>query len=168
MWLTGFDVPSLATMYVYKPMAGHNLMQAIARVNRVFKDKEGGLVVDYVGIAAALKQAMNDYTARDKKNYGDTDVSKVAYPKFLEKLSVCRDLFYGYNYDKFMTGTDLDKAKTITGGVNFILGKSVAEQDHRISTSRRLCCSNRHFRCAVAWWMRKHDLKLHSLNRSEQ
>ena len=67
MWLTGFDVPSLATMYVYKPMAGHNLMQAIARVNRVFRDKEGGLVVDYVGIAAALKQAMNDYTVRDKK-----------------------------------------------------------------------------------------------------
>lgn len=129
MWLTGFDVPSLATMYVYKPMAGHNLMQAIARVNRVFKDKEGGLIVDYVGIAAALKQAMNDYTARDKKNYGDTDVSKAAYPKFLEKLSVCRDLFYGYDYDKFMTGTDLDKAKAITGGVNFILGKSVAEHD---------------------------------------
>ena len=129
MWLTGFDVPSLATMYVYKPMAGHNLMQAIARVNRVFKDKEGGLVVDYVGIAAALKQAMNDYTARDKKNYGDTDVSKAAYPKFLEKLSVCRDLFYGYDYEKFMTGTDLDKAKAITGGVNFILGKSVAEHD---------------------------------------
>lgn len=68
MWLTGFDVPSLATMYVYKPMAGHNLMQAIARVNRVFRDKEGGLVVDYVGIATALKQAMNDYTSRDKKN----------------------------------------------------------------------------------------------------
>lgn len=72
MWLTGFDVPSLATMYVYKPMAGHNLMQAIARVNRVFGDKEGGLVVDYVGIAQALKQAMNDYTGRDKKNYGVT------------------------------------------------------------------------------------------------
>lgn len=129
MWLTGFDVPSLATMYIYKPMAGHNLMQAIARVNRVFKDKEGGLVVDYVGIASALKQAMNDYTARDKKNYGDTDVSKAAYPKFLEKLSVCRDLFYGYNYEKFMTGTDLEKAKAITGGVNFILGKSVAKHD---------------------------------------
>ncbi len=129
MWLTGFDVPSLATMYVYKPMAGHNLMQAIARVNRVFKDKEGGLVVDYVGIAGALKQAMNDYTARDKKNYGDTDVSKAAYPKFLEKLSVCRDLFYGYDYEQFMTGTDLEKARTITGGVNFILGKSVAEHD---------------------------------------
>ena len=70
MWLTGFDVPSLATMYVYKPMEGHNLMQAIARVNRVFEDKEGGLVVDYIGIASALKKAMNDYTIRDRKNYG--------------------------------------------------------------------------------------------------
>ena len=129
MWLTGFDVPSLATMYVYKPMSGHNLMQAIARVNRVYKDKEGGLVVDYVGIASALKQAMNDYTARDKKNYGDTDVSKVAYPKFLEKLSVCRDLFYGYDYSVFMTGSDLEKAKAISGGVNFLLGKSVSEHD---------------------------------------
>lgn len=121
MWLTGFDVPSLATMYVYKPMSGHNLMQAIARVNRVFRDKEGGLVVDYVGIASALKQAMNDYTTRDKKNYGDTDVAKVAYPKFLEKLSVCKDLFYGYDYSKFMTGTDLERAKTISGAVNFII-----------------------------------------------
>ena len=70
MWLTGFDVPSLATMYVYKPMSGHNLMQAIARVNRVYGDKEGGLVVDYIGIAAALKQAMNDYTKRDKRTMG--------------------------------------------------------------------------------------------------
>lgn len=129
MWLTGFDVPSLATMYVYKPMSGHNLMQAIARVNRVFKDKEGGLVVDYVGIASALKQAMNDYTARDKKNYGDTDVSKVAYPKFLEKLSICRDLFHGYDYRQFITGTDLEKAKIISGGVNFLLGKRVTEHE---------------------------------------
>lgn len=123
MWLTGFDVPSLATMYVYKPMSGHNLMQAIARVNRVFRDKEGGLVVDYVGIATALKQAMNDYTARDKKNYGDTDVSKVAYPKFLEKLSICRDKFHGYDYTKFINGTDLERAKTISGAVNFIMGR---------------------------------------------
>lgn len=129
MWLTGFDVPSLATMYVYKPMSGHNLMQAIARVNRVFQDKEGGLVVDYVGIAAALKQAMNDYTARDRKNYGDTDVSKAAYPKFLEKLSICRDFFHGYDYGRFMSGNDFEKAKAISGGVNFILGKSVAEHD---------------------------------------
>ena len=123
MWLTGFDVPSLATMYVYKPMAGHNLMQAIARVNRVFRDKEGGLVVDYVGIATALKQAMNDYTSRDKKNYGDTDVAKVAYPKFLEKLAVCRDKFHGYNYSKFKSGTDLERAKAISGAVNFIIGR---------------------------------------------
>ncbi len=93
MWLAGFDVPSMATMYIYKPMQGHNLMQAIAHVNRVFEDKEGGGIVDYVGIASALKEAMNDYTSRDKKNYGDTDVAKVAYPKFLEKLSICRDFF---------------------------------------------------------------------------
>ncbi len=129
MWLTGFDVPSLATMYVYKPMSGHNLMQAIARVNRVFRDKEGGLIVDYVGIAAALKQAMNDYTVRDKKNYGDPDVSKEAYPKFLEKMEVCRDLFHGFDYTGFMTGDDLEKARMISGGVNFLLGKSVAEHD---------------------------------------
>lgn len=128
MWLTGFDVPSLATMYVYKPMSGHNLMQAIARVNRVFRDKEGGLVVDYVGIASALKQAMNDYTTRDKKNYGDTDVTKVAYPKFLEKLSICRDLFHGYDYSKFTTGSDLERAKTISGAVNFIIARDKEEE----------------------------------------
>lgn len=121
MWLTGFDVPSLATMYIYKPMQGYNLMQAIARVNRVFGDKEGGLVVDYVGIASALKQAMNDYTVRDKKNYGDTDISKVAYPKFIEKLSVCRDLFHGYDYSLFITGTNLNRSKAISGAVNYIV-----------------------------------------------
>ena len=129
MWLTGFDVPSLATMYVYKPMSGHNLMQAIARVNRVFRDKEGGLVVDYVGIASALKKAMNDYTVRDKKNYGDPDVGKAAYPKFQEKLEVCRDLFHGFDYTSFLAGNDLEKARMISGGVNFLLGKSVAERD---------------------------------------
>ncbi len=123
MWLTGFDIPSLATMYIYKPMSGHNLMQAIARVNRVFRDKEGGLIVDYVGIASALKQAMNDYTARDKKNYGDTDISKAAYPKFLEKLSICQDIFYKYDYSKFATGSDLERAKTISGAVNFIIAR---------------------------------------------
>lgn len=123
MWLTGFDVPSLATMYVYKPMVGHNLMQAIARVNRVFRDKEGGLIVDYVGIATALKQAMNDYTSRDKKNYGNTDVAKVAYPKFLEKLEVCRDKFCGYDYTIFRNGTDFERAKIISGAVNFIIGR---------------------------------------------
>ena len=128
MWLTGFDVPSLATMYVYKPMAGHNLMQAIARVNRVFRDKEGGLVVDYVGIASALKQAMNDYTVRDKKNYGDTDITSVAYPKFQEKLTVCQDLFHGFDYSKFMSGTDLERATAITGAVNFLIGHDKEDQ----------------------------------------
>lgn len=129
MWLTGFDVPSLATMYVYKPMSGHNLMQAIARVNRVFEDKEGGLVVDYVGIAAALKQAMSDYTARDKRNYGDPDIGRTAYAKFLEKLEVCRDMLHGFDYAAFLTGDDLEKARKISGGVNFLLGKSVAAHD---------------------------------------
>lgn len=128
MWLTGFDVPSLATMYVYKPMQGYNLMQAIARVNRVFSDKEGGLVVDYVGIASALKAAMNDYTSRDKKNYGDTDVANVAYPRFLEKLSVCQDIFYGYDYSQFLTGTDLIRSKAISGAVNFIVAPDKEEK----------------------------------------
>lgn len=128
MWLTGFDVPSLATMYVYKPMSGHNLMQAIARVNRVFKDKEGGLVVDYVGIATALKRAMNDYTARDRKAYGNPDISQIAYPKFIEKLEVCQDLFHGYDFSKFTTGSDLDRAKTISGAVNFIIAPSMQDR----------------------------------------
>ena len=123
MWITGFDVPSLATMYIYKPMSGHNLMQAIARVNRVFRDKEGGLIVDYVGIATALKQAMNDYTVRDRKNYGDQDISKVAYPKFLEKLSICNDIFFGYDYSKFELADSLEQAKIIIGAVDFILAK---------------------------------------------
>lgn len=128
MWLTGFDVPSLATMYVYKPMSGHNLMQAIARVNRVFKDKEGGLVVDYVGIATALKQAMNDYTKRDQKKYGNPDISKIAYPKFVEKLEVCCDLFHGYDFSKFTTGSDLDRAKIISGAVNFIIAPNMQDR----------------------------------------
>ena len=122
MWLTGFDVPSLATMYVYKPMSGYNLMQAIARVNRVFADKEGGLVVDYVGIASALKQAMNDYTVRDRKNYGDPNIETSAYPKFLEKLEVCRDIMHGFDYSKFNNGTDLERGRLISGGMNFLIG----------------------------------------------
>lgn len=121
MWLTGFDVPSMATMYVYKPMHGYNLMQAIARVNRVFKDKEGGLVVDYVGIASALKAAMNEYTARDRSKYGDMDIAKTAYPKFQEKLQVCRDLFHGFDYGGFIGGSPLVMAQLISGGANFVL-----------------------------------------------
>ena len=130
MWLTGFDVPSLATMYVYKPMEAHNLMQAIARVNRVWKDKEGGLVVDYIGIASALKQAMNDYTVRDQKNYGEMDIAKRAFPKFQEKLEVCRNLFFGFDYTKFYDGTDLQRGMMISGAVNYIMApdKEVEKQ----------------------------------------
>ena len=121
MWLTGFDVPSLATLYIYKPMHGYNLMQAIARVNRVFKDKEGGLIVDYVGIASALKAAMKEYTKRDQSRYGDMDISKVAYPKFQEKLQVCKDLLHGFDFSGFIGGSPLIMAKLVTGGVNFAL-----------------------------------------------
>jgi len=127
MWLTGFDVPSLATMYVYKPMSGHNLMQAIARVNRVFNGKVGGLVVDYIGIAKALKEAMRDYTVRDRKNFGNPDIKGMAFTKFKEKLEVCQDLFHGYDYSKFHTGTDADRAKLIKGGVNFMLAADKQE-----------------------------------------
>ena len=128
MWLTGFDVPSMHTMYVYKPMHGYNLMQAIARVNRVFKDKEGGLVVDYVGIASALKEAMNEYTARDRYKYGDMDISKTAYPKFQEKLQVCRDLFHGFDYQGFIGGSPLTMAKLIADGANFVLAPHVQDR----------------------------------------
>ena len=128
MWLTGFDVPSLTTMYVYKPMSGHNLMQTIARVNRVFNGKVGGLVVDYIGIAKALKEAMRDYTGRDRKNFGNPDIKGMAFTKFKEKLEVCQDLFHGYNYSKFHTGTDADRAKLIKGGVNFMLATDKQEQ----------------------------------------
>lgn len=122
MWLTGFDVPSLATMYVFKPMKGHNLMQAIARVNRVYKGKEGGLVVDYIGIANALKRAMKDYTQRDQHNYGDMDIAATAYPKFLDKLEVCRDLLYGFEYhDRIFSNSRVELAEAINEGANWLL-----------------------------------------------
>ncbi len=128
MWLTGFDVPSLATMYVYKPMSGHNLMQAIARVNRVFSGKAGGLVVDYIGIAKALKEAMRDYTKQDQENYGNTNIKDTALVKFKEKIEVCSDLFHGFSYAKFRTGTDADRAEIIKGAVNHMLAPAMEEK----------------------------------------
>ena len=128
MWLTGFDVPSLATMYIYKPMHGYNLMQAIARVNRVFQDKEGGLIVDYVGIASALKAAMKEYTKRDQSNYGDMDIAKVAYPRFQEKLQVCKDLLHGFDFSGFAGGTPLEMARLVTGGADFVLDARAAKR----------------------------------------
>lgn len=123
MWLTGFDVPSLATMYVFKPMRDHNLMQAIARVNRVFQDKEGGLIVDYIGIAKALRNAMNDYTVRDRENFANPDIREEIYPKFKEKLEVCRNEFlYGLDYSDIFKEKVSDKRRSdlITEGINHI------------------------------------------------
>jgi type I restriction enzyme R subunit len=135
MWLTGFDVPSMSTMYVFKPMKGHNLMQAIARVNRVFKDKEGGLIVDYIGIASALKAAMKQYTDQDRKNYSNMDVSQTAYKKFQEKLIVCRELMHGFDYSEFLTTeSDLKRANLITGGVNFLSDPSLSEIQEQFLT----------------------------------
>lgn len=121
MWLTGFDVPSLATMYVYKPMRDHNLMQAIARVNRVFPEKAGGLIVDYIGIAAALKEAMNRYTKRDRENFGNNDIKEKAHDKFQEFLEKCRELLHGYDYSNFKEGSAGDRALIIKGAVNFLM-----------------------------------------------
>lgn len=128
MWLTGFDVPSLATMYVYKPMTGHNLMQAIARVNRVFANKAGGLVVDYIGIAKALKEAMRDYTKQDQDNYGNPDIKETALLKFKEKIEVCRDLFHGFDYSNFYNGTDNSRALILQEAVNFMLDPKKEEK----------------------------------------
>ncbi len=130
MWLTGFDVPSLATMYVYKPMCGHNLMQAIARVNRVFHGKQGGLVVDYIGIARALKEAMHDYTNRDRENFGNPDIKETALVKFREKLEVCRGLFHGFDHSHFRTGTNANRALIIKDGINFML--AVGRQEDKM------------------------------------
>ena len=125
MWLTGFEVPSLATMYVYKPMSGHNLMQAIARVNRVFEandgeKKEGGLIVDYVGIAQALKAAMKQYTNRDQRRFGDPDIAKTALLKWREEIEICRDLLHGFDYTGFFESDNTKRALAITGGANFL------------------------------------------------
>lgn len=126
MWLTGFDVPSLHTMYIDKPMQGHSLMQAIARVNRVFKDKAGGVIVDYIGILESLKRALKQYTAGDRSNTGiDTDV---AINIMTEKLEVLRGVIHGYDYSKYMGDSQVARIRAITGGMDFILGKTEDEQ----------------------------------------
>lgn len=130
MWLTGFDVPSLTTMYIYKPLVEHNLMQAIARVNRVYKDKEGGLIVDYIGLAGALKQAMQEYTARDQKNYANQDIRSAVYPKFQELLENCRHILAGFEYMSFYAQEDgAKRAKIINQGVDYIFAKTLQEQN---------------------------------------
>ena len=120
MWLTGFDVPSMHTMYIDKPMSGHNLMQAIARVNRVFKDKQGGLVVDYIGIAENLKEALNQYTESDKKTTGvDTEL---AAQLLLEKHDLIKELIHAHDYSKFFTGKPSEKMQAIVETMDYVIG----------------------------------------------
>ncbi|MBK7251597.1 MAG: type I restriction endonuclease subunit R [Gammaproteobacteria bacterium] len=121
MWLTGFDAPSLHTLYVDKPMRGHGLMQAIARVNRVFKDKPGGLVVDYLGLADELKQALATYTEAGGK--GETALDQAeAVALMLEKYEVCRGLFHGFDWGKWLTGTAPERLSVLPGAQEHILG----------------------------------------------
>ena len=120
MWLTGFDAPSLHTLYVDKPMRGHGLMQAIARVNRVFKDKPGGLVVDYLGLADELKQALATYTEAGGK--GETALDQAeAVALMLEKYEVCRGLFPGFDWGKWLTGTAPERLSVLPGAQEHIL-----------------------------------------------
>lgn len=120
MWLTGFDCPSLHTMYLDKPMAGHNLMQAIARVNRVFKDKPGGLVVDYLGIADALKRALRTYTASGGKGQATLDL-KQAVAVMIEKYEVVRDLLHGFDYRAILTAQPAMRMSGVAQAMEFVL-----------------------------------------------
>lgn len=118
MWLTGFDVPSLGTMYVDKPMKAHNLMQAIARVNRVYKDKQGGLIVDYIGLKRWLLDALKTYTKRDQgKVVDNSEIVKV----LMNKIELIRNIFHGFIYKHFATTTDSDKYEIIMAGADWIL-----------------------------------------------
>ncbi len=122
MWLTGFDAPSLATMYVDKPMRGHGLMQAIARVNRVFKDKPGGLVVDYLGLADELRQALATYT--ESGGTGKTAIDQAeAVALMLEKYEVCRGLFHAFDWSRWTTGTPQDRLSLLPAAQEHILAQ---------------------------------------------
>ncbi|MBS0368376.1 MAG: type I restriction endonuclease subunit R [Proteobacteria bacterium] len=141
MWLTGFDAPCVHTLYVDKPMKGHNLMQAIARVNRVFKDKQGGLVVDYIGIANELKSALKDYTASKGRGRPTVDAAE-AYAVLEEKLDILRGLLHGYDYSDFLSAGH----KRLAGAANHVLGieegkKRFADQAVAMSKAFTLCCT---------------------------
>ncbi|MSU10045.1 type I restriction endonuclease subunit R [Veillonellaceae bacterium WCA-693-APC-5D-A] len=144
MWLTGFDVPSMATMYIDKPMKGHNLMQAIARVNRVYKDKEAGLIVDYIGMVADLKLALNQYTKRDQDKVPDVGL---AYSVAMAKLEIMRDYFYGFSYMEFFGDSDVKRLKIIADGVDFALGledeeiKGIVRETTALGQAETLCRS---------------------------
>lgn len=119
MWLTGFDAPCMHTMYVDKPMQGHGLMQAIARVNRVFRDKPAGLIVDYIGIAQNLKSALQQYSKNDQDNTGVDEAQAVAV--MVEKYEVVRDMYHGFDYASAMTGTPQERLAMMAGAIEWIL-----------------------------------------------
>jgi type I restriction enzyme, R subunit len=122
MWLTGFDVPSLHTMYIDKPMQGHNLMQAIARVNRVYKDKPGGLIVDYLGIASDLKKALSFYSENYSKGGDPAEMQEQAVALMLEKLEVVSQFYHGFAYEKYFNAGTSQKLALILAAEDFILG----------------------------------------------
>ena len=122
MWLTGFDAPNLHTMYVDKPMRGHGLMQTIARVNRVFKDKPGGLIVDYLGIAQELKQAVTTYTASGGTGETAIDQAK-AVEVMQEKYDVCRGLFYGFDYSDWTGGSPAQRLSLLPAALEHVLAQ---------------------------------------------
>ena len=119
MWLTGFDAPCMHTMYVDKPMQGHGLMQAIARVNRVFRDKPAGLIVDYIGIAQNLKSALQQYSKNDQANTGIDESQAIAV--LMEKYEVVRDMYHGFNYASAMGGTPQERLSMMAGAIEWIL-----------------------------------------------
>lgn len=119
MWLTGFDAPCMHTMYVDKPMQGHGLMQAIARVNRVFRDKPAGLIVDYIGIAQNLKSALQQYSKNDQENTGVDEAQAIAV--MMEKYEVVRDMFHGYDYISAMSGTPQERLAMMARAIEWIL-----------------------------------------------
>ena len=119
MWLTGFDAPCMHTMYVDKPMQGHGLMQAIARVNRVFRDKPAGLIVDYIGIAQNLKSALQQYSKNDQENTGVAEAQAVAV--MMEKYEVVRDMYHGFDYASAMGGTPQERLAMMAGAIEWIL-----------------------------------------------
>ncbi len=136
MWLTGFDVPSMHTMYIDKPMKGHNLMQAIARVNRVFKDKPGGLIVDYVGIAESLKEALKEYTESDQAQTAiDTDK---AVELMLLKYDVIQDMLYNLDYSKFNSDKKSERYYTISNTMDYVIGLGEDERQRFIKTVTEL------------------------------
>ena len=127
MWLTGFDAPSMHTMYIDKPMRGHGLMQAIARVNRVFKDKPGGLVVDYIGIGQNLRKALQNYTATDRDQTGiDEDEAVAALQELVER---CHDFFSGYDYRPGIEGQPQERLQALAGAIEWALEKQKARAD---------------------------------------